>query len=83
MKRRACIVVLGDIGRSPRMQYHALSLLKEGYDVDIIGYGGSSPQSNLLFSPKVSLHFMPQPPTCISSNSVITKIHAIQCSPFV
>jgi len=23
---RACVVVLGDIGRSPRMQYHALSL---------------------------------------------------------
>ena len=36
-KRRACVVVLGDIGRSPRMQYHALSLTKEGFNVDIIG----------------------------------------------
>lgn len=26
---RACVVVLGDIGRSPRMQYHALSLANQ------------------------------------------------------
>lgn len=34
------IVVLGDIGRSPRMQYHALSIAKHGGRVDIIGYQG-------------------------------------------
>lgn len=34
------IVVLGDIGRSPRMQYHALSVAKHGGRVDIIGYRG-------------------------------------------
>ncbi|KAK4337113.1 hypothetical protein RND71_043431 [Anisodus tanguticus] len=28
----ACVVVLGDIGRSPRMQYHSLSLAKNGYN---------------------------------------------------
>ena len=39
---RACIIVLGDIGRSPRMQYHALSLAKTGFEVDIVGYGGKS-----------------------------------------
>ena len=38
--RRVCIVVMGDIGRSPRMQYHALSLAENGYIVDIIGHGG-------------------------------------------
>jgi hypothetical protein len=38
--RYALVVVLGDIGRSPRMQYHALSLLQHGYSVDIIGYSG-------------------------------------------
>ena len=37
---RACLLVLGDIGRSPRMQYHALSLATEGFDVEIVGYGG-------------------------------------------
>lgn len=34
------VVVLGDIGRSPRMQYHAISLAKHGHNVDIIGYKG-------------------------------------------
>jgi len=34
------VVVLGDIGRSPRMQYHALSLAKHGARVDFIGFMG-------------------------------------------
>lgn len=36
------ILVLGDIGRSPRMQYHAISIAKHGGKVDLIGYNGSS-----------------------------------------
>lgn len=35
------ILVLGDIGRSPRMQYHALSVARGGGQVDIIGYHGA------------------------------------------
>jgi beta-1,4-mannosyltransferase len=34
------IVVLGDVGRSPRMQYHALSVAKNGGRVDIVGING-------------------------------------------
>lgn len=34
------VVVLGDVGRSPRMQYHCLSLVQLDYTVDIVGYGG-------------------------------------------
>lgn len=34
------VLVLGDIGRSPRMFYHALSIAKHGGRVDIIGYKG-------------------------------------------
>ena len=34
------LVVLGDIGRSPRMQYHALSFSRNGYTVDFVGYDG-------------------------------------------
>jgi beta-1,4-mannosyltransferase len=37
------IVVLGDIGRSPRMQYHALSIAKHGGRVFLIGYQGMNP----------------------------------------
>lgn len=36
----AQVLVLGDIGRSPRMQYHALSIAKHGGDVQLIGYEG-------------------------------------------
>jgi len=34
------VLVLGDIGRSPRMQYHAMSIAKHGGRVDVIGYQG-------------------------------------------
>lgn len=34
------VVVLGDLGRSPRMQYHVLSLLQAGHFVTFIGYSG-------------------------------------------
>lgn len=39
---RVQVVVLGDIGRSPRIQYHALSIAKHGGSVDLIGYTGKS-----------------------------------------
>nr|POE48066.1 chitobiosyldiphosphodolichol beta-mannosyltransferase [Quercus suber] len=32
------VVVLGDLGRSPRMQYHALSIAAHGGKVNLIGY---------------------------------------------
>ena len=41
-KGRVAVIVLGDLGRSPRMQYHALSLCREGYDVEFVGYGGTT-----------------------------------------
>lgn len=37
---RVCVLVLGDIGRSPRMQNHALSLAEAGYLVDLVGLAG-------------------------------------------
>eukprot|EP00980_Cylindrotheca_fusiformis_P028115 scaffold22581_cov123-Cylindrotheca_fusiformis.AAC.12 len=36
------VIVLGDVGRSPRMQYHAASLLKCGHTVTLIGYDGEA-----------------------------------------
>ena len=38
--RHVCVLVLGDIGRSPRMQYHAISLSKHGYNVSFVGFFG-------------------------------------------
>ena len=40
--RTVQVVVLGDIGRSPRMQYHAISFATHGAQVFLIGYEGSS-----------------------------------------
>lgn len=39
--KRACVVVLGDLGRSPRMQYHTRSLIRNGFSVDLIGFAES------------------------------------------
>lgn len=64
-KRNACIIVLGDIGRSPRMQYHASSLLDEGFNVDIIGYVETKPLDALTCAPqgKCIIHELsPVPP---------------------
>lgn len=44
--RSVAILVLGDIGRSPRMMYHAQSFAETGFVTDIIGYGGP----NVLFT---------------------------------
>lgn len=52
------IVVLGDIGRSPRMQYHALSLAEAGHKVDIIGYGQTQPFQELKKQPLLSYHYL-------------------------
>jgi beta-1,4-mannosyltransferase len=41
------IVVLGDIGHSPRMQYHALSIAKHGGQVSIVGYQGLIQAANM------------------------------------
>jgi beta-1,4-mannosyltransferase len=34
------VIVLGDIGRSPRMMYHAQSLAASGYKVLLVGFAG-------------------------------------------
>ncbi|KAI5364166.1 Putative chitobiosyldiphosphodolichol beta-mannosyltransferase ALG1 [Septoria linicola] len=49
------IVVLGDIGRSPRMQYHALSIASHGGTVDIIGYTGSEVHPDILQSRLINI----------------------------
>lgn len=61
-EKSVCIVVLGDIGRSPRMQYHAISFTKEGYTVEILGYPGSPPHQKLLNNPNVKFYYLREPP---------------------
>ena len=52
---RVQVLVLGDVGRSPRMQYHALSLAKHGFHVDLIGYLDSPVHPDIVDSPKIRL----------------------------
>ncbi|KAK9674543.1 hypothetical protein RND81_12G239800 [Saponaria officinalis] len=60
---RAAVVVLGDIGRSPRMQYHALSLARQAsLKVDIVAYGGSDPHAAILEHPSICIHRMTEWP---------------------
>ncbi|XP_059288310.1 UDP-glycosyltransferase TURAN isoform X2 [Lycium ferocissimum] len=61
---RAAVVVLGDIGRSPRMQYHALSLARQAHlEVDIVAYGGSDPHSAVKEHKSIHIHEMTQWPS--------------------
>ncbi|MEQ2244459.1 hypothetical protein ILYODFUR_017355, partial [Ilyodon furcidens] len=53
--RRVCVLVLGDIGRSPRMQYHALSLSKHGYQVTFVGFLDSKPYQDVLSEEKIRI----------------------------
>ncbi|QUC22591.1 uncharacterized protein UV8b_06832 [Ustilaginoidea virens] len=56
------ILVLGDIGRSPRMQYHAISFAKHGRKVDIVAYKETSRHPDLIGNERVSLYALaPQP----------------------
>lgn len=51
-----CVVVLGDIGRSPRMQYHVKSLMQHNYNVDLIGYIESAPLKEITQDPNTKIH---------------------------
>ncbi|KAK4169970.1 beta-1,4-mannosyltransferase [Cladorrhinum sp. PSN259] len=57
------ILVLGDIGRSPRMTYHALSVAKHGGKVNLIGYLETSPHPDVLANPSITITPLPVPPT--------------------
>ncbi|XP_019745429.1 chitobiosyldiphosphodolichol beta-mannosyltransferase isoform X2 [Hippocampus comes] len=53
--RRVCVLVLGDIGRSPRMQYHSLSLSKRGFQVTLVGYLDNKPHLDVLRDERIQI----------------------------
>lgn len=59
------VLVLGDIGRSPRMQYHALSLSKLGFKVQLVGYKGSEPHRALLEDKNIAYQHIPDVPESV------------------
>uniref|UniRef100_A0A7G3AAA2 Putative beta14 mannosyltransferase n=1 Tax=Lutzomyia longipalpis TaxID=7200 RepID=A0A7G3AAA2_LUTLO len=56
VRKRVCVVVLGDIGRSPRMQYHVKSLLEHNFTVDLVGYVETPPLAQITASDQVKIH---------------------------
>jgi beta-1,4-mannosyltransferase len=59
--RRCTVLVLGDLGRSPRMEYHALALANHGVAVDVVAYAGHAPRPALLAHPSIAVHAIEAP----------------------
>lgn len=55
---RTAVIVLGDLGRSPRMQYHAVSLAEAGHDVDLVGLEGAAPVAAASHA-RITCHRLP------------------------
>ncbi|KAG6897368.1 hypothetical protein C0992_002137 [Termitomyces sp. T32_za158] len=60
--RTVAVVVLGDIGRSPRVMYHAQSFAENGFLTYVIGYGGSKPIPSLERQSKVQIRHLSELP---------------------
>jgi beta-1,4-mannosyltransferase len=52
---RVAVVVVGDVGRSPRMQYHAMALADAGAQVELIGIADSQPFAGVRGHPAIRL----------------------------
>ncbi|KAH0838670.1 glycosyltransferase family 33 protein [Lanmaoa asiatica] len=61
--RSVAIIVLGDVGRSPRMMYHAESFAKLGFSTYLIGYRESRPVPSLTSLPNARLCYLSEPPS--------------------
>ncbi|XP_078414437.1 chitobiosyldiphosphodolichol beta-mannosyltransferase [Cetorhinus maximus] len=56
--RRVCVLVLGDVGRSPRMVNHTLSLARNGFGVTLLGYPGAKPHRDVLNNDKINIVYI-------------------------
>ena len=73
------IVVLGDLGRSPRMLYHARSLADAGAAVDLVGYVETELFDAVQDHPMISVHALRQPSASdyVRRNSLLFVLHSI------
>ncbi|TPX35639.1 chitobiosyldiphosphodolichol beta-mannosyltransferase [Synchytrium microbalum] len=55
------LLVLGDLGHSPRMQHHALTFANLGYHVYFIGYAGSLPSQEIIHHDEIECVYIPAP----------------------
>jgi beta-1,4-mannosyltransferase len=59
--RRVAVVVLGDLGRSPRMLYHALALARAGVEVELVGYLETDLAPAVRDAPAIRVHALRAP----------------------
>ncbi|KAG1738606.1 glycosyltransferase family 33 protein [Suillus paluster] len=64
--RSVAILVLGDVGRSPRMMYHAESFARLEFNTYLIGYRGSNPIPSLTSLPHIRLSYLSEPPLFVA-----------------
>jgi beta-1,4-mannosyltransferase len=72
------ILVLGDIGRSPRMQYHATSIAKHGGQVQLIGYCGVEAlplHTTAIFHADLHTDSAPNPDICANPSICLVPLH--------
>ncbi|EGC39092.1 hypothetical protein DICPUDRAFT_52859 [Dictyostelium purpureum] len=69
-KNHVAVVVLGDIGRSPRMQYHSMSLSKlPNTHVTLIGYRESEPHPQILNNENITIESLRPFPISLSTSA--------------
>ncbi|WWC71762.1 uncharacterized protein I206_105721 [Kwoniella pini CBS 10737] len=66
-RNTAIVLVLGDIGRSPRMMYHTSSLSKHNIETWLIGYGETTPIQNLIEDKNVHILPLDEPVKLLSN----------------
>lgn len=54
--KTVCIIVMGDLGHSPRMCYHAVSFSKHGYSVFLCGYLESQPPEEIVDDANIEIY---------------------------
>lgn len=67
---RVQVLVLGDIGRSPRMQYHALSIARHGGFVDLIGVlDKTTLHPDVKTNPSIQIYPIPPLPSFLKTGN--------------
>ncbi|KAG8762372.1 mannosyltransferase [Ceratobasidium sp. 428] len=67
VRRSIAVLVLGDVGRSPRMMYHAQSLAENQFNTYLVGYSGSTLIKALRELPNLTMSSLTPPPKFITS----------------
>lgn len=72
------VLVLGDLGRSPRILYQALSLSRAGFHVDLVGYAGTELFPEFKNAGNITVHHLPAPKKLFSGgNRILYILHAL------